>query len=271
MSGTFTFGIQAFGCNIQVMTACAEAYAMLDRYVFPSLPRTAGFISHPDLVIRIVRSADQFQLLANGVAAASARHVIDLVVDLIRVLDEAVVERLTTLRAVHAGAVLCNGQALLLPGVTHAGKSSLVAELLRRGATYFSDEYALIDPEGLVHPYPRPLLLRNGRPEQFPVLPGECGAFVSHTPAPIGWILFLEYSSEHTWKITPLSQGEAVLALLQNTPHVLAQSPDLPAVFQRAVAGATCYAGKRSEAADAVCQILLLVETQERLEASAVP
>ena len=47
------------------------------------------------------------------------------------------IERLTTLRALHAGAVVWNQRALLLPGATHAGKSSLVAELLRRGATYF--------------------------------------------------------------------------------------------------------------------------------------
>ena len=110
-------------------------------------------------MIRLDRVADQFQLSVDGVVVASAGRAISLVPDLIRALDDAVVQRLTTLRAVHAGAVLWGERALLLPGVTHAGKSSLVAELLRRGATYFSDEYALIDSEGRVHPYPRPLLL----------------------------------------------------------------------------------------------------------------
>src|SRR5262245_28191234 len=42
---------------------------------------------------------------------------------------------------VHAGAVGWKGRALLLPGRTFAGKSTLVAALVRAGATYYSDEY----------------------------------------------------------------------------------------------------------------------------------
>jgi hypothetical protein len=148
---------------------------------------------------------------------------------------------------------------LLLPGITHAGKSSLVAELLRRGATYFSDEYALIDSEGRVHPYPRPLLLRNGSPEQSPVLPSEYNARIGDTSAPVGWILSLEYLPESTWSIATVHQSEALLILLRNTPHVLSESPDLVAVFQRAVAGATCYVGDRPDVDEAASQILRLI------------
>ncbi|MGD0445052.1 MAG: hypothetical protein ABSA39_14050 [Edaphobacter sp.] len=179
--------------------------------------------------------------------------------DLIRVLDDAVVQRLTSLRAVHAGAVVWGERVLLLPGITHAGKSSLVAEMLRRGATYFSDEYALIDTEGLVHPYPRPLLLRNGNPEQVPMLATEYNASVGGAPAPVGWILSLEYEPECTWSVAPVPQSEALLILLRNTPHVLAESPDLVPVFERAVAGATCYAGHRPDADEAVSRILQLI------------
>jgi hypothetical protein len=148
---------------------------------------------------------------------------------------------------------------LLLPGATHAGKSSLVAELLRRGATYFSDEYALIDPQGRVHPYPRPLLLRNGCPEQFPVLAGECNAPVGDAPAPVGWILSLDYQPARTWAIEAVPQSEGLLTLLRNTPHVLADLPDIVGSFQRAVAGATCYTGRRTEAKDAADEIFRLV------------
>jgi hypothetical protein len=147
----------------------------------------------------------------------------------------------------------------LLPGATHAGKSSLVAELLRRGATYFSDEYALIDAEGRVHPYPRPLLIRNGSPDQSPMHPDEYNASVGDAAAPIGWILSLEYLPACSWSIAPVSQSEALLNLLRNTPHVLAESPDMVQVFQRAVAGAACYVGQRPEAAHAVDKILQLI------------
>jgi hypothetical protein len=31
-----------------------------------------------------------------------------------------------------------------------------VAELVRAGATYYSDEFAVLDSRGRVHPFPRP-------------------------------------------------------------------------------------------------------------------
>ena len=49
---------------------------------------------------------------------------------------------------VHAGVVAWKGRALLLPGSSGSGKSSLVAELVRAGATYYSDEYAVLDERG---------------------------------------------------------------------------------------------------------------------------
>ena len=263
MSSIYRFEVHAFGCGIRVATECREAYAVLDRYTFPSLPRRADGFDKPDIFIRVVRSAVEFQLLVDGVVVASARLAISLVPDLIRVLDEAVLQSLTTLRAVHAGTVLWGERALLLPGGTHAGKSSLVAELLRRGATYFSDEYALIDADGLVYPYPRPLLVRNGRPEQVPMLPSECNASVGESPVPVGWIFSLQYLSGCVWNVAPITQSEAVLTLLRNTPHILAESPEMVQVFERAVAGATSYAGRRNEAADAVDQILRLVDNFE--------
>jgi len=258
MSAIHGFGVHAFGCNIHVEASCSEAYVTLERYVYPSLPRVTS-LTKPDIFIRIVRVAGQFQLLVDDALVAWADSATSMVPDLIRVLDDAVLQRLTTLRAVHAGAVTWGGRALLLPGASHAGKSSLVAELLRRGATYFSDEYALIDAEGRIHPYPRPLLVRNGRSQQFPMLASECDASVGDFSAPVGWILSLRYAPEDGWNVTPVSQSEALLSLLRNTPHVLAESPDLAGVFQRAVAGANCYAGHRSEASQAVDQILQLM------------
>jgi hypothetical protein len=251
------FGVRAFGCNIRVETACREALTILERYVFPSLPRTS--IHQPDIVVRVDRVEEELQLSVDDVLVTSAGSAIGLLPALVRALDEAVIQRLTGLRAVHAGAVLCGDRVLLLPGATHAGKSSLVAELLRRGVTYYSDEYALIDSQGRVHPYPRPLLLRNGCPEQHAVLAGECNAAVGVGPAPIGWILSLEYQPAGTWSVAAVHQSEGLLTLLRNTPHVLAESPEMVSVFQRAVAGASCYAGHRSEAVHAADQIMRLV------------
>jgi hypothetical protein len=255
----YGFEVRAFDCNVRVVANCLETYVILERYVFPSFPRLAKASYKTDISICVNRVADQFQLFVDDFIVSSAVQVNILVPDLIRALDDAVIQRLTSLHAVHAGAVLWGGRVLMLPGITHAGKSSLVAELLRRGATYFSDEYALIDSEGHVHPYPRPLLLRNGSPEQSPCLAAELNARTGDTPMPVGWILSLEYLPEGTWSVAAVCQSEALLILLRNTPHILSESPNMIALFQRAVASSICYVGRRPDACEAVSRISRLI------------
>jgi hypothetical protein len=259
MESTLGFAVTAFGCNVRVEAGCGDAYTVLDRFVFPSLPRVENAGVKPDIVVRIATVGAQFQLSADDRNIASARDAISLVPALVNVLDDAVIERLTSFRAVHAGAVAWNGRAMLLPGATHAGKSTLVAELLRRGATYFSDEYALIDPEGRVHPYPRPLLLRNGQPQQVPALAADLNAPVGASPAPVAWILSLDYHPAGAWAVAATSQSEALLNLLRNTPHTLELSPGMTQSFRGAVAGASCYSGSRADAADAARRLLQMV------------
>jgi hypothetical protein len=256
-----TFDICAYGSRLRFKATDAESFSILNRYVLPTFPRIESATSEADLEIRIDRVAKAFQLSARGEVLSSAEAPIELVRDLIREIDETAVRRLTSLRAVHAGVVLWRGRAMLFPGATHAGKSSLVAELLRRGATYFSDEYALVDSEGLVHPYPRPLLMRNGRLEQLPVLAADFSAPVGKDPAPVGWILSLEYHPQAHWNLTAVSQGPALLLLLQNTPHTLEESPEMVCAFRNLVSKADCFAGTRNDAAEAAGEIFRLVDS----------
>ena len=55
---------------------------------------------------------------------------------------------------VRAGVVASEGRAIVIPGLSMAGKTTLVLELVRGGADYYSDEFAVLDERGLVHPYP---------------------------------------------------------------------------------------------------------------------
>jgi len=57
---------------------------------------------------------------------------------------------------VHAAAVAWQGSVIVVPGRTCTGKSTLAAALVRAGAAYYSDEFAVIDEAGLVHPFARP-------------------------------------------------------------------------------------------------------------------
>lgn len=246
-------------CRIEAASGCQEASALLERFVSPLSARLADLVDEPDLRIRVERAGDAFQLYVNDNLRISASQPARLVPELIRTLDDAIIHRLNGLWAVHAGVVQWGKRVLLLPGRSHAGKSTLVAELLRRGATYFSDEYALIDRDGRVLPYPRPLLVRNGGPEQRPVLPEEFGAEAGTLPASLGWILSLTWQPEETWRVAAIPQSAALVNLLQNTPHVLEETPELMGVFQRAVERAQCSAGCRSDAKSAADSILELI------------
>ena len=257
--GKFEFGLEAFDSSIHVECADSEILDALDRYIFPSLVRATSRRSSSDISLRVERSGEDFGIFMNEQLAVAVANLHDAALAAVKALDDAVVHRMKTFRAVHAGAVQIDGRALLLPGSSHAGKSSLVAELLRRGASCFSDEYALLDNEGRVHAYPRPLLLRNGRPRQSLFLPEDLGSTFAVGAAHVRWILALDYVSSGAWDVHEIEQGEAVMLLLRNTPHEMAKSPGMVDFFLRTAANSVCYAGQRCDVAEAATHVLKLV------------
>lgn len=155
---------------------------------------------------------------------------------------------------VHAGSVALNGRALLLPGRSHAGKTTLTEALLRAGASYLSDEYAVLDPEGFVHPYARPLRLRHGgHHRQVPA--AAYGAEVIDHALPVGLVAHLRYEPDAVG-IGPVSRGAGALALLENT--VCARSRPLEALdaTANAVSDVSVLAGARGEAESVAADLL---------------
>lgn len=118
---------------------------------------------------------------------------------------------------VHAGVIEWKGSAVLMPGRSHAGKSTLVHALVSAGATYCSDEYARITMEGRVATYPRPIHLRtpSGRQLVDPSTIGEVAAL--DQPLPVGLIVFTAFESGAMFDPQPMSGAQAALELLDNT------------------------------------------------------
>ncbi len=255
--------ICAYGCNLQIESSLAGVVEAANIYVLPTMPRVRSFDGPVHGAARIEAVEGGLRLEAEGTTALVAPDERRLMQYLIRVLDDAVIRNLRGMYAVHAGTVAWRGGAILLPGLSHAGKSSLVAELLRRGATYYSDEYAMIDETGRVHPYPRPVLLRNGGLHQEPVLPGELNASVGRDPVPMRWVFAVSYNPGGDWQVAPMEQSETLFALLKNTPHVLEDAPEMLSFFHQAVLGVRGCTGERGEAAEAAEKILALVDAVE--------
>ena len=73
--------------------------------------------------------------------------------------------------AIHAGALVYRGAALIVAGRSGQGKTTLTLGLLRRGLGLLSDEFAIVDPAAQqILPYRRSLHIRPGTPELIPEL-----------------------------------------------------------------------------------------------------
>jgi hypothetical protein len=158
---------------------------------------------------------------------------------------------------VHAGVVGWRGKAILLPGRSFAGKSSLVAALLKAGAEYLSDEYAVCDSSGLVHPYPRRLSLREDGGEKLRRPgPEEFGSRTCRGPLPVGLIAMTKYVAGARWCPTRAPSGWAALALIDNMVPIRRQPGRCLHVIHRILAEALCLRGNRGEAEDAAPALL---------------
>lgn len=158
---------------------------------------------------------------------------------------------------IHAGVVGWRGSAIVIPGSSLSGKTSLVAALIAAGATYYSDEYAVLDERGRVHPYPRRLSFRGSTGSRNRRRASEdLGAATGARPLPIGDVLVTEYREGARFRTRPLSVGAAALALLRHTVSVRRQPETALATLRRALAGARAIEGIRGEAAEVVGALL---------------
>ena len=162
---------------------------------------------------------------------------------------------------VHAGVVGWKGRAIVIPGRSYSGKSTMVSELVKAGAVYYSDEYAVLDSRGMVYPFPKPIEMRDsGEFKQTKVDVGHFGGKTATKPIPVGLVMVTQYKAGAHWKPRQLSGGQAVLALLANTVSARRQPEKALGTLQRAVSGAPALKGIRGEAEQLAPSVLARME-----------
>lgn len=120
---------------------------------------------------------------------------------------------------IHAGVVCLKNRAIIIPARSFKGKTTLVVELVKAGATYYSDEYAVADENGFIYPFPKTLSVR-GIIDDYTQLERTVefyGGRAGSKPIRTGIILVSEFIKKSHWKPQLISQGEAVLELINNT------------------------------------------------------
>src|SRR5262245_49246642 len=157
---------------------------------------------------------------------------------------------------VHAGVVEWSNKAIIIPGRSFSGKTTLVAELVRAGATFYSDEYAVFDKTGRVHPYPKPLSIRDLLGRQKKCTPESLGGSSGHKAIPIGDVVVSSFKAGPRWRPTIASAGQGVLALLANTVAAR-RKPDISLdAFHLGLDKALILIGSRGEARATAASIL---------------
>jgi hypothetical protein len=156
---------------------------------------------------------------------------------------------------VHAGTVARAGRALLLPGKSFSGKTTLVKALVEVGGTYYSDEYAVLDAEGNVHPYPRRLSIRHdGGTDERSV--SQLGGVAGDERASVATVILTRYRPGAAWEPKTISRAQGALALLENTVPAQDHPRESLRAVTRAVAGATVLESDRGEAESIAAALL---------------
>jgi HprK-related kinase A len=179
-----------------------------------------------------------YRILVNGRPQCTVRRAASVLPHVEWAMNVAVARYLPHYYLVHAAAVSRRGAGAILAGRPGQGKTTLAAGLLARGWSYFSDEFALIDPlTRQLTAYPKTLCIKSGalgalRGVGLPVddppvfekagkgpvalldpLAVRAGAIAP--PCPVRLVLFPEYTPGAQPRLEPISRARAVYELIQ--------------------------------------------------------
>ena len=203
--------------NIQEMVDHAETVAR------------ASLLNVRDLSIRtkaeqrfeVRRSKTRYSLYLNGEGIGSCRGRKKFLKFFDAIIRITVGEHSPEKVFMHAGAVGWKGKGIIIPAQSFQGKSTLVSELVRLGAEYYSDDFAIFDGKGLLHPFPRTIGMRskdqNGYYTPYELSLDDIGGVAATVALPVGLVLLTRYESGAKWEPETLTAGQGLLEMIPFT------------------------------------------------------
>ncbi len=187
--------------------------------------------SAPGCQISIEEHEDgRFLIRAGANTVVSGLTRVELPTWLIEEVAKALVTRLDSAVALHAGAVVWEGKSVVVAGASGSGKSSLVAWLIDNGFEYITDEIIILRGDNRILGFPRALVLKKGAAERVqafsifessPLIKYGSNLIVSaprvnrdQVARPCGMIIFPQYQAGARLQIKGLTAAEAGLNLV---------------------------------------------------------
>jgi hypothetical protein len=218
-SAEFEVYIESYGVKIRIDTDQAEAFRTIEKLLHKILPGCFRIIEKTNVEhhFTLVWSAED-ALYLNGKEVPSNHTREDVLRGFETQLRLTVAEYAPERVFVHAGVVAWKDSAIVIPARSFQGKTSLVAELVRRGAIYYSDEYAIFDADGYVYPFPKTLSIRGEIDEftQKEYAVETFGGTAGEKKIPVGMILITGFKPDAEWKPQILSAGQGILEILEH-------------------------------------------------------
>jgi len=235
--------------GITVGIDCADPSILPSLDALTCLYRQLDSNTEPDLLFTIENNDSTFALRLNRADTLwESKDRNDMAPAFELHLYRTIIEHTTpAYLSVHASGIAIDGRTCMFAGESGAGKSSLCTEALMHGASYFSDEFSLLDDQGRLMPFPRPLqwdsidhpafdrqaLLDSGlfTLESFSFSDPDGGTLTSHLwlprnlqqqPQTLDYLFLPTFTPElEKTEINPVCRGEAIVAL---SSHLHVQS-----------------------------------------------
>lgn len=197
----------------------AAFHMMLDRLPPGATPTSSKSLARTyrfrTLAPTVAENEASFLLLADGRPIIRSSEPEDIAQAFEDDIKWLVAERSPRKVFLRAGVVGWRDRAIVIPGGTRSGKSTLVRALVGCGATYYSDEYAVLEGS-TVQPFPSRIHNFATPGNSLGYWLDEVGSAQAQNPVPVGIILFAPYQSGAVFKPKLISRGKALLGMFKH-------------------------------------------------------
>ena len=253
--------LHAFGVTIEIVADQTDLFPLLEARLPPLVPPGDA---EPTIRYTVTTSASGQRVAVRGRRTVVMADSLDTLCDhLVTDLQSELARAAHGWTFIHAGVVAIDGRAIVLPAPSGGGKTTLVAALIRSGAEYASDEFAVIDRLARVHPYARPLRVRTPGQRLRSVPAAELGAASVKAGVPIGVVLFVDYQPSGFFETSLLPGGRVAAGLLRHCLGARGRPRETLRALRLVTTIAPGCAGTRGDAAAAAEQILARARSGE--------
>jgi hypothetical protein len=278
--GTVERRYRALGYAFIVRTNLPRARLFIDRLLAPF--RVNSTIEGPTyLLIASHDDGGRFSLYLDDVCIQRVESPASMVDFVLADVTTRALEHADGFLAIHAAAASFRGQGFVLPAPPDSGKTTLVAGLTLAGFDYLSDEAALIDlGTGLLHPFPRPLMMdagsvaalgdlgaRLGAGEadfmrfRYHAVPGDLRPASLGRPCPIRYVIAPGYQVGGGTELSRVSRAEGMFLLARNAFNLDHIGGEALALLGRIVEVAGCYRLRIGDLGQAVREVVAVAES----------